>query len=141
MIEKMREIIFKGKRTDNGEWVYGYYLQERACDDVQHIIVTDDGVYFLINPKTLCQYTGVTDKDGKKIFERDIIKYFPVRDDLEEKGVIQWDKIRAGFIIKLLDGAEDGFCKVTSTLHRCEVIGNVHDNPNCYKTGEIEHKS
>lgn len=132
----MREIIFRGKRTDNGEWIQG---------DLRHITDLHGGYYpcivdnsngrnnyasgVSIIPSTLGECTGLTDKNGTTIFEGDIIKYFPVREDFEEKGVIRWDKIRAGFIIRLLDGAEDGFCKVTSTLHRCEVIGNVHDNP------------
>lgn len=64
-----REILFRGKRADNGEWVYGSSLKEKACDGVQHIIVTENGEYHLINPKTRGQYTGLTDKNGVKIFE------------------------------------------------------------------------
>lgn len=85
----MREILFRGKRIDNGEWVYGYYVLKKLPYfkdkgvNVEHLIydnmeIEDNGykqfvdtmpISFVVDPKTISQYTGLTDKYDKKIFE------------------------------------------------------------------------
>lgn len=75
----MREILFKAKRIDNGEWVEGYYLRDqyhRGGKDIIFYRKNSDWftVYTnIIDPKTLCQFTGLCDKNGKRIWENDIL--------------------------------------------------------------------
>ena len=85
----MREILFKAKRIDNGEWVEGYYVHadETLCKSDVHVIF--DG-YDLsvaeeneVDPETICQYTGLTDSNGVKVFDGDILKFTDKFSDYE----------------------------------------------------------
>lgn len=81
----MREILFKAKRMDNGEWVHGYIVRHPSAVQIGEsspwyihvppIDPDDSGGVFNVNPETVCQYTGLTDKNGVKIFEGDILSY------------------------------------------------------------------
>lgn len=130
----MREILFRAKHIHifqenehlDGMWVYGY------LEDSDYINSPELEGEFLVNPETVCQYTGLTDKNGRKIFEGDIVKaiYKPKNGDLTvDDFVIKWDKYYCKFVghyakkenvyNPLLFGSQTSF----------EVIGNIFDNP------------
>lgn len=122
----MREILFRGKETDNGEWVYGDFVTVYDTPRKKGI-ETPRRIYEIV-PETVGQYTGLTDRNGVKIFEGDIIKYCPYfYKDEEEIGYIKWCKNNATYFVELMDGAVDDF--YLGIAKKCEIIGNIHDNP------------
>ena len=133
-----REILFRGKRVDNGEWIDGYLFDDgypkprhvfvgglvineykgTACDewDINAIDFAD------VKPDTICQYTGLTDKNGKKIWENDIVQVGWYKGTVEyEDGcfVINWYNVK--FLRKDLGYWADLDCFYT--------VGNIFDNP------------
>ena len=129
----MREILFKAKRKDNSEWVEGYLFDDRFPNSKHYfvggIIVkpyigdADDkwnivGIDFCeIDPETLCQYTGLTDKNGKRIWENDIVKYMWFGN--EEVDIVEYRSTSIGL--------KENYNAVLTDI--TEVIGNVFDNP------------
>ena len=136
---EMREILFRGKVADEpDEWVYGYLLPDARI--IQTVEFTGNkccGVgTFQIRPETLGQYTGLTDKNGKKIFEGDIVQI--LGDSKQYKNV----DYNALIIFKVggfcaIDGTEDNYGLRRYCLSTCDyslkVIGNIHDNPELLK--------
>lgn len=117
-----REILFRGKRKDNNEWVYGYYspLNFPIFGNQGHFINEDGYKAVEIKLETLGQFTGLTDKNDKKIFEGDIIaKGF-------ELYVVRWnpEQVRWGIYSDNYEVA--GFTKFSESYF--EVVGNVYDN-------------
>ena len=142
----MREILFRGKRTDNGEWVEGYlcrkYFQEIPHDRVVIQYETKDkGKMWQPNymvaeviPSSISMFTGLTDKNGKKIFEGDIIKSCEY-DDVYFVKYCADDNYPAFDVVPEMNIE----CNGLSHLHiveGIEVIGNIHDNPELLKGGE-----
>ena len=124
--------IFRGKRKDNGEWVERYYLcLHQDTDTDLHIIVDERGKYNPVVPETVGEFTGLLDKNGKKIFEGDILKIsegsdeddYVIKKVYSYRGVLcvdywtpDWDFNALAFFDN-----DNGFV--------FEIVGNIHDNP------------
>ena len=138
----MREILFRGKRTDTGKWIYGQLARYNLRFDVANMVDEHETLVPVLT-KTIGQFTGLTDKNDKKIFEGDVVKAVIIRDlgggteNREETGIIGYDKIgMIGLIAKYVGTIpvwSDFFQELT--LSGCigdfwfEAIGNIHDNP------------
>ena len=133
----MREILFRGRgntKYNDGEWYYGVPIREFEGD---WQICTDNSKRTVI-PETIGQYTGVTDKNGERIFEGDIVKYkeackFGDNDEMEEAeeqylctNIVEFKNGRFFPLPQRCD-CEDYFFSYGS--YDFEVVGNVHDNP------------
>lgn len=141
----IREIIFRGKRVDNGEWIYGdllcsngnYYIHEKGKPIVSYVSP-------MAAFGTVGEWTGLTDKDGRKIFEGDIVRtqeYYDRLNSAKAKrkrhiGVVEYTIYKfadgrcynAEWRVKIDDYGEYSY-GVRSQLYDCEVIGNIYDNP------------
>lgn len=123
----MREILFRGKRLDNGEWVYG--LLCRVGDTYANIRRMDTEVLYSVLTNTIGQFTGLTDKNGKKIFEGDIISCGYLCDffvEYSEEDAEYW----ANF------GDSIGSLHTYFDPKRATVIGNIYDNPELMEVTE-----
>ena len=126
--DRMREIIFRGKTSDANKWIEGYLF---VSQEGGHYIVDtnndgDNGIpvrLILVNPETVGQYTGLTDENGKKIFEGDIVKIYDGLGRCEGIGKIQWNELFLAW--------HTGECKSMfgNYIASYEIIGNIYDNP------------
>lgn len=117
--------LFRGKRIDTGEWVYGL----PSCDEdgeIEEIEVwsEDDINFYSVDPSTVCQCTGLKDKNGKLIWENDIVSYC---DCTKEDYVISLEQNKACFEYQQYSCSMMNFDELSSC--EVEVIGNVFDNP------------
>lgn len=161
----MREILFRGKRPDNNEWVEGFYV---CISGTCHYILTGNPViacgeinveYYRVIPETVGRYTGLKDMNGKRIFEGDIFKFddevwesyytscgteydsYPV----ENYGVVGYDTYYARFDFVdykyeensvEADLHENHAIEFADFVRELEVIGNIYDNPELLEVGE-----
>lgn len=143
----MREILFKAKRADNGEWVEGLLIIMFYWYQIQKL--DDENTAYSIDPKTICQYTGLKDKNGKRIWENDILRYsyeYPGSPWLKKGedikysvGAVFWHKWRGAWAVcghgtsRIINQDVFTYCRIPN---RTEVIGNIFDNTELL--GEVE---
>ena len=129
----MREILFKAKRLDNGEWVHGYIARHPSAVQIGEssswyihvppVDPDDNGGVFNVDSDTVCQYTGLTDKNGVRIFESDLMRFDNGEEEFSDYAV---DWSNASWKVACDDGSfPDNLDEFFSK--RAEVIGNIHD--------------
>ena len=142
-----REILFRGKSANTGEWVEGFCVQ--FGETYSNIIIREIGKlnlcgvipiyeHEIVISETVGQYTGLTDKNGRKIFEGDIVKCSDTINDIEFNAVVEFGNPNHdyswGYQLKHISGEKpnlDILCWVDmeETGVFIEIIGNIHDNP------------
>ena len=127
----MRDILFRGKRKDNGEWIEGYYAKAKdyLSDEEVHVIFPLDLTLFPRNkfcsyveilPETVGAFTEIYDRNGNKIFEGDIIRY-----GYDEAHFVVCYKGGAFRMLNYADGCSSAIWPAYAWM----ILGNIHDNP------------
>lgn len=138
----MREILFKAKRTDNGEWVEGDLRKDRDLETAYisgwNYYITEGGLErepfeYEILPETICEYTGLTDKNGNRIWDNDIVKCNKRKDGFDLYKVL-WRKYYADFGVEPLEFGVQypiSLGENEQDIHGCDytIVGNIFDNP------------
>lgn len=143
----MRTIKFKAKCLDNQEWTCGFFYKENGntyiIEDRQKESMLNRNIPYQVDPSTVCQFTGFLDKNGKEIYEGDVLisEEYPfscIEDNAYDNyyGTIEWREEEASFYIVAIKnpmssvrGISDGISDVISqeTMQDFEVVGSVHD--------------
>ena len=132
----MREILFRGKKIDGGEWIEGNYIFE----DFDRVGIHQIGtiIQCFVIPETLGQFTGLTDKNGVKIFEGDIVRRFNGRGQEVMRYAVKWNTDCCMFVLMseytYLGEYDSDFTVFYG--EDLEVVGNVHDNLEFMKDDE-----
>lgn len=139
----MREVLFRGKRIDNGEWVYGYLIAPEFAPNkkyIGHLFAEDDHDIDVVevDPETIGQYTGLKDRHGNKIFEGDILCFIDI-DYITQiyYGVVKFgiynssahDVNNQGFYVDWQGVQYRNDLGYWANQSYCYVAGSIHDNP------------
>lgn len=122
----MREILFRGKRVDNGEWVEGSLLYDTEQDEAYIAEHFEDKSAYIraVDPDTVGQFTGVTDKYSNPVFEDHII-----RDEDGDIYAVFYYEFYASYCAKRIANSSALFALQDIDIYGAEVIGNIYDNP------------
>ena len=150
----MREILFRAKRLDNGEWVQGLLWRKKYKSNKLFISCfpneDDDEECFVVDSETVGQFTGLTDKNRQKIFEGDIVSFrhrksdfdieseypFFISKEYNRNYVIEFSNTTTHYGLRFKNGSITFPCKRGTLINGdCKVIGNIFDNPELLKEG------
>ena len=142
----MREILFRGKTILDNEWVIGAGVYKSEG----HTWIITDAVTKTenrgtgsdaINPETVGQFTGLTDKNGKKIFEGDILSERPPMNQIAYIGFVKYDEERALYRFMIKNGTKNNGVLLGPYSNSYTVIGNIHDNPELLGGAKMDLKA
>ena len=130
----MREILFRGKRIDNREWVEGYYFGERYAERKHHLIMNTLGSQYAVDPETVGQFSG--EFFNQKVFDGDVVRITNIRTGRSaiwsvvfKYGAFMFKQKGVDYYVPLGDFHSKNYYK--------EVIGNIHDNPELLQEGQV----
>ena len=139
--------LYRAKRCDTGEWVEGFYfcMEHTDCRHTHHFIMplgTDlslgtpiEKIQVEVDPSTICQCTGLKDKNGKMIWENDIVE--TIYDGKQNHNyVVIWDKDDLGFLATNGKEHYETHCEYLGCCEEIIVIGNIFNNPELLEVGE-----
>lgn len=137
----MREILFRGKDVISGEWVYGDLAQEKHTDNSIKCAIVQTLFTYEVTPSTVGQYTGLVDKNGKQLFDGDIIRtefstsiirFGEYQHVNAQNGYRNGD---VGFFVEHIEERQKMSIRndILYFNEQCEVVGNIYDNPDLLK--------
>ncbi len=136
----MREILFRGKRVGNGEWLYGWVTTQHkkytGGDLLTKIQSNTFGVgEYYVDTETVGQFTGLLDKNGTKIFEGDIVRRFNSKEQEVMRYAVKWNTDCCMFVLICEDTYLGEYDSDFTVFYgeEFEIVGNVHDNPELRK--------
>ena len=136
----MKEVLFRGKTVDTNEWIQGSLVRALGYldEDEKFFIISEDALYYNhgefdivkeVRRETVGQYTGLTDKNGKKIFEGDIVKFLHPAFNKSRIGVISYEMNEMGFVLR----HKGDYSWIAYANKFYEVIGNIYDTKELLK--------
>lgn len=132
----MREILFKGKRVDNGEWTEGYLFKQWNRTFLLWGMTGDIPNMTEVIPETVGQFTGLTDKNGKKIFEGDIVEFTDIYIGEKGRAKIVFEAFKWKYSGCYYGGNPIVWLCICDESIEFEIIGNIYDNPELLEVEE-----